>query len=344
MRTLLLLLVVVVGVGLLAFVRLTKTPLSSSVSSMPTAPLSPSATPFPFQELTIPYLRSKMYESQLSQLRQIEETSTYTSYLTSYTSDGLRIQGLLTIPKGDQQRWPAIVFVHGYIPPTQYRTQEKYTAYVDYLARNGFVVFKIDLRGHGESEGEPGGAYYSSDYVIDTLNAYAALTSTDFVDPQAVGLWGHSMAGNVVLRSMAVNPTIPAGVVWAGAGFTYEDLRKYGLQDNSYRPPSADSERQQRRRELFAAYGQYDPNHWYWQQVSPVNYLPELQGALQLHHAVDDSVVNVNYSRDLDVRLDSTQVVHEVFEYQHGGHNIENPSFTTAMQRSVEFFQQQLAD
>ena len=46
---------------------------------------------------------------------------------------------------------------------------------MDYLAQNGFVVFKIDLRGHGDSEGEPGGGYFGADYVTDTLNAHSAL-------------------------------------------------------------------------------------------------------------------------------------------------------------------------
>jgi dipeptidyl aminopeptidase/acylaminoacyl peptidase len=138
--------------------------------------------------------------------------------LTSYDSDGLRVNGLLTIPKG-QGPHPAIVFVHGYIAPTIYKTTERYQDYVDYLARNGFVVFKIDLRGNGESEGDPGGAYYSGDYVIDTLNAYVALQSAEFVDPARVGLWGHSMAGNVTFRALVAKKDIPA--VSSGQGRLY---------------------------------------------------------------------------------------------------------------------------
>ncbi|EKD86772.1 MAG: Dipeptidylaminopeptidase/acylaminoacyl-peptidase, partial [uncultured bacterium] len=159
-------------------------------------------TPFPFQEMTIPYLRSRTYESSLGELNQATETSTYVGYLTDYDSDGFKVNGYLTKPKGKEPEggFPAIVFVHGYIPPENYQTLESYSAYIDYLARNGFVVFKIDLRGHGQSEGEPGGGYYSSDYIIDTLNARAALQNLDFVKPEAVGLWGHSMAGNVVSR------------------------------------------------------------------------------------------------------------------------------------------------
>jgi len=100
----------------------------------------------------------------------------------------------MTFPKTKSEtgKFPAIVFVHGYIPPQEYKTTVNYVSYVDYLAKNGFMVFKIDLRGHGDSEGEAGGAYYSDDYVVDTLNAVEALRSSDFVDPERIGLWGHT--------------------------------------------------------------------------------------------------------------------------------------------------------
>src|SRR3972149_5220919 len=154
-------------------------------------------TPFPFQELTIPYLRERDYESSLGELTRYSDNGSYTAYLTNYESDGLKINGLLTIPKSEPPEggFPAIVFVHGYIAPTIYQTTERYNDYVNYLAKNGFGVFKIDLRGHDASEGEASGAYYSGDYVIDTLNAYAALESFDLVNPNRIGLWGHSMAG-----------------------------------------------------------------------------------------------------------------------------------------------------
>lgn len=300
--------------------------------------------PIPFAEMTIPYLRQRSYESNLGDLEKISENANYTSYLTSYTSDGLKINGLLTKPTGEAPEggWPAIVFIHGYIPPTLYQTTEKYVSYVDFLASNGFVVFKIDLRGHDESEGEPGGAYYSPDYIIDTLNAYAALEKSGFVNREKIGLWGHSMAGNVVLRSMAAKPEIPAVVIWAGAVYSYEDFGKYRLADHSYRPPQATGSGQRRRQGLYDVYGEFDKNSDFWKQVAPTNYLNDLQGAIQIHHATNDDVVNIGYSRDLVVLLDKTSVLHEFYEYQSGGHNIEGASFNAAMARSVEFFKKNL--
>lgn len=304
----------------------------------------PTPTPFPFSELTIPYLRNRVYESSLTELKEVNRNSTYTSYITSYDSDGLTIQALLTKPQNNQPNngFPAIVFVHGYIPPKQYVTQEQYASFVDYFARNGFVVLKIDLRGHGNSEGEPGGAYYSSDYVIDTLNAYAALQSVPFVNPQAIGLWGHSMAGNIVLRSAATRTSIPAVVIWAGAVYTYTDFIEYGIQDSSYQPPANTTERIKKREELFKLYGQPTKESMFWQQMAPATFIIEYKGAIQMHHAVNDPVVSIKYSRNLKQILENTTVPHELMEYASGGHNIEGSSFSQAMKQSTEFFRKYL--
>lgn len=305
-------------------------------------PLSP--TPFPFREMIIPFLRSRVYDSSLDEMQKVSENSNYVSYLTSYNSDGFKIYGLLTKPQSEKPKdgYPAIVFVHGYIVPENYQTLVNYASYVDYLAKNNFVVFKIDLRGHGNSEGESGGGYYSGDYVIDTLNAVSALRNSELVNPDRVGLWGHSMAGNIILRSFVADTEIPAAVIWAGAGYTYTDLQEYSIDDTSYRPPPPDSERARKRQELRDTYGNFDPNHWFWKQVPATNYLEGLSGAIQLNHATDDNVVNVNYSRNLIGLLDKTSVVHELKEYSTGGHNLIGNSFNQAMRNTVEFFNKYL--
>jgi dipeptidyl aminopeptidase/acylaminoacyl peptidase len=299
-----------------------------------------------FEEITIPYLRNRGYVSELKDLNLLNEYSGYTSYLTGYDSDGLNINGLLTVPKGDKPEagWPAIVFVHCYIPPDQYKTTENYSAYVDYLAKNGFVVFKIDLRGHGDSEGEPGGAYYSGDYIIDTLNAYSALQASDFVDEDNVGLWGHSMGGNVVFRSFVAKRDIKAVSIWAGAVYTYVDFSEYGISDNSYRPPSQESETRRKRNELFETHGSFDPQDEFWMKVVPTNYLAGVRGTLQLNHSIDDNVVSVEYTRNLSSILMETNIEYEVNEYPTGGHNISGAAFNNAMQNTVEFFKNQLTD
>lgn len=303
-------------------------------------------TPMQFREITIPYLREREYKSKLGSLEQISNNELYTSYLANYDSDGLKINGLLTKPAGEapEKGWPAIVFIHGYISPKQYTTLgASYLSYVDYLARNGFVVFKIDLRGHGESEGQPAGGYFGADYVIDALNARAALQSVTYVNPEKIGFWGHSMAGNILLRSFAVMPEIPAVVIWAGAVYSYTDREKYGIQDSSFQP-STNPTGVNRRRKIIEVHGEARDGGEFWKQMAPTSFLTDLKGALQIHHAIDDPVVSINYSRELAKLLDKTKVQYELFEYQSGGHNITDTSFVQAMDRTVAFYKKYLGE
>ncbi len=305
----------------------------------------PTPTPFAFSDMTIPYLQSRKYDGFLRESRVVAyEGQNYTAYTTGYISDGLQINGLLTIPNTVEPDagFPAIVFVHGYIPPTSYQTVQNYYDYVDYLARNGYVVFKIDLRGHGNSQGKPSSVYYSSDYVIDTLNAYNALQKLGFVNASKIGLWGHSMAGNITTRALAVKKDIPAISVWAGAVYTYDDWEKYGIQDGSYVPSENNSQQISRRQLLFNEYGPFDSQSAFWKQVPLTNYLDTISGAIQLNHAVDDDVVDIGYSRDLNVLLNKTKIPHELQEYSSGGHNISGSAFNQAMQNTVEFFDRYL--
>ena len=306
---------------------------------------TPKVISTPYARLTIPYLRTVPIESNLAVLELLGNRGSYQSYMTSYTSEGNRINGLLTIPTGVMPAggWPAVVFIHGYIPPAQYETTERYQDYVDYIARNGFVVFKIDLRGHGDSEGDASGAYYSGDYIIDTLNAIDALEKSPSVNPDQIGLWGHSMAGNVLLRTMAVKPDIKAAVIWAGAVFSYQDWQEYGLSDNSYRPPDLEqSDRQRRRQQLFDTHGQFNPDNEFWRTVPATNYLHVMTGSIQLHHAEDDDVVNIGYSQDLAELLEKAGTSYEFYDYASGGHNLTGGTFSTAMQRTVEFYRTNL--
>ena len=157
--------------------------------------------------LSIEVMRRRSYPgSDLTIEQTLSPGSNYNQYLASYLSDGLKIYGLLTVPKGEKPEtgWPVIIFNHGYIQPELYRTTERYIAYVDAFAGNEYIVFKPDYRGHGSSEGQPEGAYYSPAYATDVLNAISTLKRYKDANPEKIGMWGHSMGGNISLRNIVV--------------------------------------------------------------------------------------------------------------------------------------------
>lgn len=89
-------------------------------------------------------------------------------------------------------------------------------------------------------------------------------------------------------------------------------------------------------------YGEVKDGHPFWSLVAATNYLKDLKGAIQLNHAVNDNVVSIEYSRNLNNLLNQTSVPHELKEYQSGGHNLTGASFTEAMQNTVDFFNKYL--
>lgn len=280
---------------------------------------------------------------------KIEETlgggSNYKRYTASYLSDGLKINGLLTVPDGEAPGggWPAIVFNHGYIPPTQYITTEKYVAYVDSLARSGFVVFKIDYRGHGSSEGEPQGAYFSPAYTIDALNAFSSLQKYPGVNPKRVGMWGHSLGGNVTLRSMVVNPQVKAGVIWAGVASDYKTMFEKFF---SRRPNEGSVEQQERwrgnRRIFIEKYGEPASNPEFWDSIDPVHFIKDVSGPIQIHHGTADETVPIALSENLKSALEGEGKTFEYYIYQGADHNISSPNFEAAIQSSIDFFKKNL--
>lgn len=324
------------------------------LSPTPTSTQPPTGTPTPTEvafgvgeEITIDFLRDvEISGSQITFEEELSPTFYYDRHLVSYLSEGNRIYGLLTIPTSERPEggYKAIVFNHGYIPPNQYETTERYSAHVDHLARNGFVVFKIDYRGHGDSEGEATGSYFSPGYTIDSIAALKSLQTLDLVDPQGIGMWGHSMAGNLTLRAMLMEPQVRAGVIWAGAVYSYDDLSEYGIDDFTYQTPEPEegSDRRRRSREIFETHGRPDAQVEYWRAVSLTENIEHLSSPVQIHHAEDDPVVSIAYSEGLVGALQEAGKPYEFYRYEGGGHNLFSPFFDRAMRRTVAFFREHL--
>jgi dipeptidyl aminopeptidase/acylaminoacyl peptidase len=291
-------------------------------------------------------MRQRLYPgSEIIIEETLEPGANYSRYYAYYLSEGLKIYALLTVPDGETPPggWPAIVFNHGYIPPEVYRTTERYIAYVDWLARNGYVVFRIDYRGHDRSEGQASGAYSDPGYTVDVLNAVASLKTFPQVNPERIGMWGHSMGGYLTLRSMVISPDVHVGVIWAGVVGSYPDLiNRWRRRSGSAPTPSASGGRRWRQA-WIEDYGTPEENPDFWNGVSSNSYLADLSGPIQLHHGTADESVPLEFSEILYAQLLEAGKTGELYTYEGDNHNLSN-FFSQAMNRTIAFFDLYLKD
>ena len=324
--------------------------ISSTVVTLPT--LTPTATSIPTpiptataipHPLEIDAMRAREYPGSDIVIEEVLDPGVnYSRYYVSYLSEGLKIYALMTVPTGEKPStgWPVIIFNHGFISPDIYRTTERYIAYVDLIARSGYIVFRSDYRGHDRSEGEAGGAYSRPDYTVDVLNAVASMKRYVDADPNRIGMWGHSMGGYITLRSMVITDDIKVGVIWAGVVASYPDmLTRWRRGTPSAITPTPSS--RSWRFSLVQSYGSPEENPGFWSSISANSYLSDLSGPIQLHHGTADADVPLEFSELLFYQMIEADQYVELYKYEGDNHNISN-YFSQAMQRTIEFFDRYL--
>lgn len=112
-------------------------------------------------------------------------------------ADGSIVSGLLYVPAGASAENPApgILAVHGYI-----NSREMQSAAAIELARRGHVVLSIDQSGHGRSDAPAFARGFNGPASL------AYLRSLDIVDPENIGLTGHSLGGSTIMSAAAAFP------------------------------------------------------------------------------------------------------------------------------------------
>lgn len=297
--------------------------------------------------LSIAHQRTQRYQGSNFQIEQTLPNGTnYKQYIASYKSDGLTIYGLLSIPMTPQppDGYPAIIFNHGYIPPEEYRTTERYVAYFDSFAKNGYIVFKPDYRGNGNSEGKPEGAYFSPGYTVDVLNAVSSIKKMKEINVNKIGMWGHSMGGFLTLRALVISKDIKAAVIWGGVVGSYKDMSDEWWskrQVPSFSPSARELQSNRPTRQSFIKkYGVPSDNE-FWSAISATTYLKDITAPIQLDHGSADETVPPILSQLLYDKLKGMGKTVELYMYPGSDHNISQ-GFGLAMSRSVDFFNKYL--
>jgi len=151
----------------------------------------------------------------------------YKSEDLAFTNEifNIKLSGTLTIPPGTGP-FPSVIMITGSGP--QNRNEElmghkPFMVIADYLSRNGIAVLRYDDRGVGGSQGNYSAAT-SADLATDAEAAFKYLKGRSGIDPEAIGLIGHSEGGLIAALVAASNEEISFIVSLAGTGITGEKI------------------------------------------------------------------------------------------------------------------------
>lgn len=140
----------------------------------------------------------------------------------------VRLGGTFTRPK-QPGRYPAVVLVTGSGPQDRDETlfgHKLFLVIADHLTRQGIAVLRCDDRGVGKSTGRHA-ACTTADFVTDAAALVKYLRSRPDVDPQRVGIIGHSEGGIIAPAVAAEHPADVAFIILlAGTGVPGEDISK----------------------------------------------------------------------------------------------------------------------
>ena len=227
---------------------------------------------------------------------------------------------MMNIPIGNGP-FPVIVLSHGYFNQSSFASGDGTKTMADILAGKGYITLASDYRGFGKSENAGSVSRgHNPEYAIDVLNLIASVKSLPKADQNRIGIWGHSMGGEVSLRTAEATDSIKAIVLWAPTSAnSVDNFNFYSRRHSSPVPERSGLE-----------------------DTSPINFLKYLSAPISLHQGLADTEVKPQWSKNLNEALKKENKTVEYFEYEGQDHNFKNLGWDLISQRTVKFFDKYL--
>ncbi len=296
-------------------------------------PLAPVIAPDPYAGLAIADLRRRSYgEGELRAEQALGVSDAFTRTLVSFDSDGLKVYGFMNTPPGAGP-FPVVIVLHGYVDPAIYNTLTYTTRYADALARAGFMTIHPNLRGYPPSDDGPN--EFRVGFAVDVLNLIEHIREQagqpgplEHANPEAIGLWGHSMGGGISQRVLTVSPHVDGAVLYGA--MSGDEQRNHerilifsggtrGNWEEGAEPPADDLLR-----------------------ISPINFLADISAAVSIHHGQFDDQVPLEWSEELCAKLQELNKTVECFVYDGQPHTFVGSGDALFIERTTDFFRNTL--
>jgi len=324
----------------------------------------------PLQKYAIENLAAQTFQPSTITVTQItESTETVITALFEYQSQGKTISGQIKLPKNPPTD-PAIILMHrGFVPADIYQPGMGTNNVSQVLAENGYITLAPDFLGYGSSDDDYENSWEGR-FVkpVQILDLYTTLTTNGITPTQQntaaslpyairptenIGFWGHSNGGQIALSVLEIAQQPIPTVLWAPvtAPFPYSIL---------YFGDELADEGKAQRAWLAMFEETYDVFDF-----SLTQHLDKLTGPIQIHQGTGDDAVLQWWTqefaqkiadenerrRDLETTSTATAAADiseplpavelETFYYTGADHNLQ-PSWQTAVNRTVTFYQQNL--
>lgn len=306
---------------------------------------------------TIDGLRGLEIGASLEFVRELEDGPNFSAYLVSYHSSGLKVHAMVAVPQTARppRGFPVVIANHGHHPdPPNYgitgdgvdsRPGDYYREIPAYFAEFGFLVVMADYRGHSDSEGIEftDGMLESAYYTEDVVTLLSGLPDIEGADLNNVFMWGHSLGGEVTLRSLLVVDWISGASMWSSVGGDiWDQAYYYSRYDNPEATDSSDVPKRvvdELRRDIAEFRGRFDAD-----DVEPLHYLDYLRTPIVIHHAIGDRGAAYKWSERLAKELYRRSMPYVFYSYPGSDHLFKNDTMREAVERDVAFFRSMMTD
>lgn len=221
--------------------------------------------------------------------------------------DGFELQGYLTLPKGVEEKLPAII-----IPPSDISSRAVwgYNPEVQFLVSRGYAVFQVDtrgLQGYGKQYWIDGFKKWGTTIQDDITDATRWLTTEGIADSTRVGIYGFNFGGYSALHSACYQPDLYAcAASYSGITNLFTYLKEI--------PPYFKPYRQM----FYEMIGNPENESDYFRRHSPIFHAAKIKNPVFIAQGMKDTKVNVtetnHFVKDLRSREVPVQYILETDE------------------------------